>query len=48
MYEAIVPPAERTVPLLELYKYNALYIVRNHVHPNLKSEYVIEKEPSTL
>jgi hypothetical protein len=48
MYEAIVLPAERIVPLLELYKYNALYIVRNHIHPNLKSEYVMEEESSTL
>jgi hypothetical protein len=48
MYEAIVPPAERTIPLLEPYKYNALYIIRNHIHPDLKSEYVIEEKPSTL
>jgi hypothetical protein len=27
MYEAIVPPAERIVPLLESYKYNALSIL---------------------
>jgi hypothetical protein len=48
MYEAIVPPAERTVQLVEPYKYNALYIIRNHIHPDLKSEYVMEEEPSTL
>jgi hypothetical protein len=48
IYEAIVPHAERIVPLLEPYKYNALYIIRNYIHPNLKSEYVMEEEPSTL
>jgi hypothetical protein len=48
MYETIIPPAERIVPLLEPYKYNALYIIRNHIHPNLKSEYVMEEESSTL
>jgi hypothetical protein len=48
MYEAIVPPAERIVQLVEPYKYNALYIIRNHIHPDLKSEYVMEEEPSTL
>jgi hypothetical protein len=36
MYEAIVPPVEIIVPLLEPFKYNALYIIRNHIHPNLK------------
>jgi hypothetical protein len=48
MYEAIIPPADRNVPLLEPYKYNALYIIRNHIHPDLKSEYVMEEELSTL
>jgi hypothetical protein len=48
MYEAIFPPAERTVQFLEPYKYNALYIIRNYIHPDLKSEYVMEEEPSTL
>jgi hypothetical protein len=48
MYETIVPPTEKIVQLLESYKYNALYIIRNHNHPDLKSEYVIEEELSTL
>jgi hypothetical protein len=48
MYEAVVPPTETTVPLLEPFKYNALYIIRNHIHPDIKSEYVMEEEPSTL
>jgi hypothetical protein len=47
MHEAIVPPAERIVPLLEPYKYNVLYIIRNHIHPDLNSEYMIEEESST-
>jgi hypothetical protein len=48
MYEAIVSPSERIMPLLEPYKYNVLYIIRNHIHPDLKSEYVMEEEPNTL
>jgi hypothetical protein len=44
VYEAILPPEERTVPLLDPFKYNALYIIRNY----LKSEYVIEEEPNVL
>jgi hypothetical protein len=32
VYEAILPPEERTVPLLDPFKYNALYIIRNHLH----------------
>jgi hypothetical protein len=41
MYEVIVHPTERIVPLLEPHKYNILYIMRNHIHPDLKSEYVM-------
>jgi hypothetical protein len=48
MYGAIIPPTERTTQLLESYNYNALYIIRNHIHPDLKSKYVMEEEPSTL
>jgi hypothetical protein len=48
MYEVIVPPAEMTVQLLDSYKYNVLYIIRNHIQSNLKSEYVMEEEPSML
>jgi hypothetical protein len=46
VYEAIVPPAERLVSLLEPFKYNNLYIIWNQIHPDLKSEYVMEEEPS--
>jgi hypothetical protein len=47
VHEAILSPEERIVLLLEPFKYNALYIIRNHLHIDLKSEYVIE-EPSVL
>jgi hypothetical protein len=48
MYEAIVPPAEREQELPPTYQYNTLYIIRHHIHPDLKSEYVQEEEPSVL
>jgi hypothetical protein len=37
VYEAILPPKERNVSLLDPFKYNVLYIVRNHLRVNLKS-----------
>jgi hypothetical protein len=48
VYEAILPPEERTIPLLDRFKYNALYIIRNHQHVDLKSENVMEEEPNVL
>jgi hypothetical protein len=48
VYEAILPPEERTVPLLDPFKYNALYIIRNHLHVDLKSKYVMQEEPNVL
>jgi hypothetical protein len=48
MYEAIVPPADRQQELSPTHKYNALYIIRHHIYPDLKSEYVLEEEPSVF
>jgi hypothetical protein len=48
VYEAILPHEERTIPLLDPFKYNALYIIRNHLHVDLKSECVMEEEPLVL
>jgi hypothetical protein len=48
VYDAILPLEERIVPLLDPFKYNALYIIRNHLHVDIKSEYVMEEEPNVL
>jgi hypothetical protein len=48
VYEAIVHPEERIVPLLEPFKYNASYIIRNHLHTNSISEYLMEEEQNIL
>jgi hypothetical protein len=40
-YEAITPPDERQQELPPTYKYNALYIIRHHIHTDLKSKYVL-------
>jgi expansin (peptidoglycan-binding protein) len=34
--------------LSESYKYNVLYIIRHHIHPDLNSEYMMEEEPNML
>jgi hypothetical protein len=38
MYEAIVLPADRQQELTPTHQYNALYIIRHHIHSDLKSE----------
>jgi hypothetical protein len=48
MYEAILSPKERIIPLLDPFKYNALYIIRNHLHVDLKSEFVMDEESNVL
>jgi hypothetical protein len=48
MYETVVPPADRQQELSPTHKYNALYIIRHHIQPDMKSEYVLEEEPSIL
>jgi hypothetical protein len=48
MYEAIAPPQQGVDPLAESLNYNALFIIRNHIHPDLKAEYLIEEDPRAL
>jgi hypothetical protein len=48
MYEVIVPPTKREHALPTTHQYNALYIIRHHIYPNLKSEYVQEEESSVI
>jgi hypothetical protein len=45
---ALTPPAEREAVILDTYKYQACYVIWNHLHPNLKSKYVMEVEPHSL
>jgi hypothetical protein len=48
VYEAMLPPEQRIVLLLDPFKYNALYIIRNDLRVDLKSKYVMEEEPNVL
>jgi hypothetical protein len=45
---ALTPLAEREATFLDTYKYQALCIIWNHLHLDLKSEYVMEEEPHSL
>jgi hypothetical protein len=42
------PPMDREGAFLDTFKYQALFIIQNHLHPDLKLEYVIEEEPHSL
>jgi hypothetical protein len=48
MHEAIVLPADRQQELPPTHQYNALYIIRHLIQPDLKSEYVLEEEEGVL
>jgi hypothetical protein len=48
MHEAIVTLADRQQELPPTHQYNALYIIRHHIYPHLKSEYVLGEESSVL
>jgi hypothetical protein len=40
--QCLAPPTAGDPPIPEALKYGALYMIRNHVHPDLKSEYMLE------
>jgi hypothetical protein len=48
LYSAITTPQEGVAPLTDNFKYNALFIIRNHIHPYLKAEYLMEEDPRAL
>ena len=45
---ALTPPARRDKDFTDQSKYQALYVIRHHIHPDLKTEYALEEEPSAL
>jgi hypothetical protein len=48
LYSAISTPQEGVASLVDNFKYNALFIIRNHIHPDLKAEYLMEEDPRAL
>jgi hypothetical protein len=39
---------DQEVAFLDKYKYQALFIIRNHLHLDLKAEYVMEEDPHSI
>jgi hypothetical protein len=48
MYETIVPPHREDCTIARSIQVQCLINNKNHIHPNLKSGYVMEEEPSML
>jgi hypothetical protein len=48
MFNAIEAPKEGEAALPKPNKYHALFIIRNHINPDLKAEYLMEEDPRAL
>ena len=48
LYQCLTPPGANDPPIPETVTYEVLYILRNHIHPDLKSEYMLEMDPLKL
>jgi hypothetical protein len=48
LYSAISAPQEGVAPLANNFEYNAIFIIRNHIHPDFKAEYLMEDDPRAL
>ena len=48
LYKCLTPPGANDPPIPETVKYGALYILRNHIHQDLKFEYILEMDPLRL
>ena len=45
---AITTPAQGTASVIDIIRYSALQFIRHHLHPDLKTEYLMEESPMTL
>ena len=48
LYRCIDDTTDGTVPPSNMSKFSALRIIRNHIHPDLKMEYMLEEDPRAL
>ena len=48
LYQCLTPPGANDPPIPETVTYGVLYILRNHIHPDLKSEYMLKMDPLRL
>jgi hypothetical protein len=48
LYQAIASPQRGVDALSDPHKYNILFIIRNHIHKDLKAEYPMEEDPRPL
>ena len=48
LYACLSDSKTSTKSMIEKNKYEALYIIRNHIHPDLKFEYMMEENPREL
>ena len=48
LYRAVLPPEEGVAPLDDQHVYTGLYLIRSHIHPDLKAEYLLEENPQDL
>jgi hypothetical protein len=48
LYRAVLPPEEGVAPLDDQHVYMALYLIRSHIHPDLKAKYLLEENPQNL
>jgi hypothetical protein len=45
LYQAVLPPQEGVAPLDDQHVDTALYLIRGHIHSDLKAEYLLEENP---
>jgi len=48
LYRAVLPPEDGVAPLDDQHVYTTLYIIRSHIHHDLKAEYLLEENPRNL
>jgi hypothetical protein len=48
MYHPIASPKMGVARLVDLLKYNSLFIIRSHIHPDSEDRYLMKEDPRAL
>ena len=48
LYQCLTPPGPNDPLISDAIKYGVVFTIRNHIHPDLKSEYMLEMDPLRL
>ena len=48
LVQCLAAPVAGARPIMDIVEFGTLYMLRNHIHLDVKSEYILEKDPQKV